>query len=252
MKKIFMALSLFAISIATYAWKPADLLHNYSYYARAAYNLGGTAPIGMPSTIRKMNSYSLRPNFMLGVDAFHPFNDRWGIMFGLHFENKGMKVDATVKNYHMKMVQGGEFIEGMFTGRVMTQVDQSLGTIPVQATYDLSDKVRLKLGPYFSYVSSHKFSGYAYDGYLREGSPTGPKIELGNDANSRGDFDFSGDMRNWQFGIDAGVDWYFSKRWGGFAGLTWGLSEVFKKNFSVIEQPMYPIYGEIGLIYQLK
>ena len=142
-----------------------------------------------------------------------------------------MKVDATVKNYHMKMVQGGESIEGMFTGRVMTQVDQSLGTIPVQATYDLSDKVRLKLGPYFSYVSSHKFSGYAYDGYLREGSPTGPKIELGNDA---------------------GVDWYFSKRWGGFAGLTWGLSEVFKKNFSVIEQPMYPIYGEIGLIYQLK
>lgn len=86
-----------------------------------------------------------------------------------------MKVDATVKNYHMKMVQGGETIEGMFTGRVMTQVDQSLGTIPVQATYDLSDKVRLKLGPYFSYVSSHKFNGYAYDGYLREGSPTGPK-----------------------------------------------------------------------------
>lgn len=252
MKKIFMAISLFTISIATYAWKPADLLHNYSYYARAAYNLGGTSPIGMPSTIRKMNSYSLRPNFMLGVDAYHPFNDRWGIMFGLHFENKGMKVDATVKNYHMKMVQGGESIEGMFTGRVMTQVDQSLGTIPVQATYDLSDKVRLKLGPYFSYVSSHKFCGYAYDGYLREGSPTGPKIELGNDANSRGDFDFSDDMRNWQFGIDAGVDWYFSKRWGGFAGLTWGLSEVFKKNFSVIEQPMYPIYGEIGLIYQLK
>lgn len=44
-----------------------------------------------------MNSYSLRPNFTLGVDAFHPFNDKWGIMFGLHFENKGMKVDATVK-----------------------------------------------------------------------------------------------------------------------------------------------------------
>lgn len=164
------------------AWSPSKLLHNYSYYARAAYNLGGTAPIGMPATIRKMNSYSLRPNFTLGIDAFHPFNDKWGIMFGLHFENKGMKVDATVKNYHMKMVQGGESIEGMFTGRVMTKVDQSLGTIPVQATYDISDKVRLKLGPYFSYVTSHDFSGYAYDGYLREGDPTGPKVELGNDA----------------------------------------------------------------------
>lgn len=59
-------------------------------------------------------------------------------------------------------------------------------------------------------------------------------------------------MRNWQFGIDVGVDWYFSKRWGGFAGLTWGLSEVFKKDFNVIEQSLYPIYGNIGLIYQFK
>ena len=25
-----------------------NLLHNYSSYARVAYNLGGTAPIGMP------------------------------------------------------------------------------------------------------------------------------------------------------------------------------------------------------------
>ena len=201
MKKTYLGIMLLAACTTAKAWSPSKLLHNYSYYARAAYNLGGTAPIGMPATIRKMNSYSLRPNFTLGVDAFHPFNDKWGIMFGLHFENKGMKVDATVKNYHMKMVQGGESIEGMFTGRVMTKVDQSLGTIPVQATYDISDKVRLKLGPYFSYVTSHNFSGYAYDGYLREGGPTGPKVSLGNDGASRGDFDFSGDMRNWQFAL---------------------------------------------------
>ncbi|MBS1443374.1 MAG: PorT family protein, partial [Prevotella sp.] len=32
----------------------------------------------------------------------------------------------------------------------------------------------------------------------------------------------------------------------------WGLSEVFKKDFHVIEQSMYPIYGTIGLSYQLK
>lgn len=229
------------------------LLHNYSYYARGGYNLGGTAPIGMPATIRAMHKYSLCPNFTLGIDAFHPFNDKWGIMFGLHFENKGMKVDAGVKNYHMSMQQqGSDPIEGMFTGNVMTKVDQSLATIPVQATYDISDKLRIKLGPYFSYVTSHKFEGYAYDGYLRETDPTGTKVNLGHEKTDRGDFDFSDDMRNWQFGIDAGLDWYFSKRWGGFFGLTWGLSEVFKKDFKVIEQPMYPIYGTIGLIYQLK
>ena len=236
-----------------------NLLHNYSYYARVAYNLGGTAPIGMPETIRTMHKYSLRPNFMLGVDAFHPFSEKWGIMFGLHFENKGMKTDATVKNYHMKITRGNEELEGMFTGSVVTKVDQSLATIPVQATYDISKKVRVKLGPYFSYVTSHKFSGYAYNGYIRvredghpKDDPTGQKVELGNGDGSRGDYDFSTDMRNWQFGIDAGADWYITKRWGASVGLTWGLSEIFKKDFDVIEQPLYPIYGTIGIIYQLK
>lgn len=252
MKKIFITAILILFGI-TKGLCANNLLRNYSYYARIGYHLGGTAPNGMPSTIRKMNSYSLRPNFMLGVDAYHPFNDRWGIMFGLHFENKGMKVDATVKNYHMSMQQGNDDpIEGMFTGNVVTKVDQSLATIPVQAAYDLSNKVRFKFGPYFSYVTSHNFNGYAYDGYLRETDPTGTKVNIGHEPTDRGDYDFSADMRNWQFGIDVGVDWYFSKRWGGFAGLTWGLSEVFKKDFNVIEQSLYPIYGNIGLIYQFK
>lgn len=249
-KTIISLLLLIGVTMPTMA--AHDFLHNYSYYARVAYNLGGTAPIGMPATIRKMNSYTLCPNFMLGVDAFHPFTNKWGIMFGLHFENKGMNVDATVKNYHMKMVKGGKSLEGNFTGNVVTKVDQSLLTIPVQATYDISKKVRVKLGPYFSYVTSRHFSGYAYDGYLRQWDPTGPKVELGDTEDSRGDYDFSDDMRKWQFGIDAGLDWYITKRWGGFVGLTWGLSEIFKKSFDVIDKPMYPIYGEIGVIYQLK
>ena len=236
-------------------------LSNYSYYVRMNYNVGGTAPIGMPATIRSLHSYTLRPNFTLGFDAFHPFNPKWGIMFGLHFENKGMKTDAGVKNYHMSITRGTTMVNGVevpnvldgnFTGNVVTKVDQSLATIPVQATYNLSEKVRLKLGPYFSYVTSKKFEGYAYDGYLRQGDPTGPKVELGHNEGQRGEYDFSDDMRNWQFGIDAGADWYITKRWGASVGLTWGLSEVFKKDFKTIEQSMYPIYGNIGVIYQLK
>lgn len=252
MKKYIISAALLVLS-SMQAWCGNNtLLHNYSYYARLGYNLGGTAPIGMPSTIRTLHGYTIRPNFTLGLDAFHPFTDKWGIMFGIHFENKGMKTNAGVKNYHMVMKQGGEEIEGMFTGDVVTKVDQSLATIPVQATYDVSKKVRIKLGPYFSYVTSHKFNGYAYNGYLRQGDPTGPKVILEDDEDSRGDYDFSNDMRNWQFGIDAGMDWYITKRWGASIGLTWGLSEVFKKDFHVIEQAMYPIYGTIGLIYQLK
>lgn len=260
MKKYILSIMLVAL-IAQKAWcgDNNSLLRNYSYYARIGYNLGGTAPIGMPASIRTMHSYKLCPNFTLGFDAFHPFNDKWGMMFGLHFENKGMDVDAGVKGYHMKMVRGGEQLEGVFTGNVVTKVDQSLATIPLQATYDLNDRVRVKLGPYFSYVTSKKFEGWAYDGYLRrqeeghpQGDPTGQKVELGHNEGERGEYDFSDDMRNWQLGIAVGADWYVTKRWGASVGLTWGLSEVFKKDFTVIEQSMYPIYGTIGVIYQLK
>lgn len=254
MKKSFI-ISAVALSLcSTQAWgqKLGELLHNFTYQARIGYNLGGTAPIGMPATIRTLHSYTLQPNLLLGIDAHYPLDNKWGLMFGLHFEGKGMKIDAGVKNYHMTMVKGGEQLDGVFTGNVITKVDQSLATIPVQATYDVTEKIRLKLGPYFSYVTSHKFEGSAYDGYLRQGDPTGPKVELGHEDGERGEYDFSGDMRNWQFGIDVGADWNFSKRWGGYVGLTWGLSEVFKKDFHVIEQSMYPIYGTIGLSYQLK
>lgn len=47
-------------------------LHGYQYQARVAYNIGGTAPIGLPATIRTLHSYTLQPNFSLGIDAYHP------------------------------------------------------------------------------------------------------------------------------------------------------------------------------------
>ena len=71
-----------AANTPTFGWtnqygevKSNSLLRNYSYYVRGGYNLGGTAPIGMPATIRTLHSYSVRPNFILGFDAFHPFNE---------------------------------------------------------------------------------------------------------------------------------------------------------------------------------
>lgn len=239
------------------AWN--KFLHNYTYYAHVGYNIGGTAPIGMPASIRTLHSYSLRPNFTLGVDVYHPISGKWGYIGGIRFENKGMKTDAGVKGYHMKIVRGGEELEGLFTGSVVTKVDMCLLTVPLQATYDVSNKVRLKLGPYVSYITAKKFEGWAYDGYLRrqeegheKGDPTGQKVMLGHDDGERGNYDFSSDMRNWQFGLDLGADWFITKRWGAKAELSWGLTGIFKKGFDTIEQTMYPVYGTIGVTYQLK
>ncbi len=250
MKKTILSLLLLA-ACSVQAWSN-NFLDHLQYYAREGYSVGGTSPVGMPATIRSLKKYTLKGNVTIGLDAYMPLSNYWGLMGGLHFENKGMKTDARVKNYHMEIRRGGESLAGVFTGCVQTDVEQWMITLPLHATYNVSSKVRLKLGPYFSYVTSKNFSGAAYDGYLRQDDPTGPKVELGSDEGSQGTYDFSDDMRRWQFGIDAGCDWYFSHRWGVFAELTWGLSGVFKKDFNTIEQTLYPIYGTIGIIYQFK
>lgn len=233
------------------AWS-GSIFDNLTYQARLGYNLGGTAPVGMPATIRSLDKFTPKATFTIGLDAYKPLGGRWGLMAGFHLESKGMKTDAKVKDYSMEMRQGGESLSGRFTGNVVTDASLHMLTLPLQATYDLGQKVRLKAGPYFSYVGSASFSGYAYDGYLREGNPTGAKVELGHNEGERGDYDFSDDLRRWQFGLDVGADWYFSNRVGAYAGLTWGLSGIFKKSFTTIEQTMYPIFGTIGVTYKLK
>lgn len=229
-----------------------DIFGDLRYMVRLGYSLGGTAPVGMPATIRSLDKYTPTNNTLLGLDAYKPLTEKWGLQAGFHYQNKGMKTDAKVKGYSMEMRRGDETLSGLFTGNVVTEVDEWMVTLPLQVAYNVSPKLRLKFGPYFSYVLSNNFSGYAYDGYLRVGDPTGDKVELGHAEGERGDYDFTEDLRHWQFGLDLGADWFFSNHFGAYAGLSWGLTNIFRKDFHVIEQSLYPIYGSIGLTYKLK
>ncbi len=215
------------------------------------YNIGGTAPIGMPATIRHLDKYELTPSLRVGVSVTKRLSSRWGLRAGLQFENKGMKTDARVKNYKMEMVKGGEVLGGVFTGNVVTRTGLWMFTIPIQATCKLSHKVSLRAGVYGSYLTGRFFDGWAYDGYLRVDDPTGLKVQLGHDAGERGDYDFNSNLRHWQWGVGAGVDWYFHRRLGLYGELNWGMSGAFKSDFKTIEQTMHPIYGSIGLTYRL-
>lgn len=228
------------------------IFDNLRYDLRAGYNLGGTAPMGMPASIRSLDSYKLTPSVMIGLGVYKSLTEHWGLTSGLRLENKGMNIDATVKNYHMRIVRGGQSLEGMFTGKNHSEAEQWMLTLPLQATYTFNEKVCVKIGPYLSYVRSHTFKGDAYDGYLRVNDPTGEKVELGTAEGDRGSYDFSDDMRNLQWGVMAGADWHFHKSWGVFADLSWGFTGVFKKSFHVIDQTMYPVYGTIGVTYRMK
>ncbi|MBR1934991.1 MAG: PorT family protein [Muribaculaceae bacterium] len=221
-------------------------------YGRVGYNIGGNAPLPMPATIRSLNSYTLQPNVSFGVDAYKPITARWGAMVGIHFENKGMHIDADVKNYHMEIVKGNAKLSGVFTGKNNSRTTQWMFTVPLQAVYCIRPNLKLKLGPYVSYLTQRKFEGYAYDGYLRVNDPTGERIDLGHDDGERGDYEFNGDMRKFQMGLDLGIDWLFARRVGMYADLQWGLTGTFRGDFKTIEQTLYPIYGTIGIMYKIR
>ena len=110
--------SLFAVAPAK------KIFEDLAYNLRVGYSIGGTAPLDMPASIRKLNKYTLTNNLQLGIDARRKFNDTWGVLAGVHFENKGMNEDAQVKNYKMKLVRGGQSLEGRFTGDVKTCVSR--------------------------------------------------------------------------------------------------------------------------------
>ena len=251
-RKIIMLLATACISLQAAGMDWRGLTDSLTYFARLGYNVGGTAPVGLPASIRKLNSYKIPANISLALDVYKPLDGRWGIMAGLHFGNKGMETDARVKSYYMEITQGGESLEGYFTGNVLTKVEEWLVTIPIEAVYDVSHSVRLRVGPYVSYVLSHHFHGDAYDGYLRRGTPVGVRGDLGNEPETRGSYDFSEHMRKFQFGLQAGMDYQFSRRWGAYAALSWGLTGVFKSDFHTIEQTLYPLYGTIGLSYKFR
>ncbi len=230
----------------------AGSLDSLQLKARAGYSIGGTTPIPLPETIRSIDSYSLTPSFMVGLDAMLPLTQQWGIMTGLRLENKGMKATVTTKAYFMEVVKGDQKMSGLFTGRVEQEVKQWMLTVPVQATLMLSHRVMLKGGPYVSFLLSKGFSGIASDGYLRKDSPTGPKILMSNREGEWATYDFDNDMRGVQFGVGIGVDWRVYKCLGVSADLNWGLTGIFPSNFKTVEQTLYPVYGTIGVFYRLK
>lgn len=245
-------IALLALVAATTAAQAKLLSDKYNYTLRLGYNLGGTLPHGMPAEIRGVNSYKPQSDFTVGIDIAKPLGRNWGVNVGLRLEEKCMKVDSEVKNYHTTMIKGGDKLEGYYTGDQLIQEDMSMITVPVEVYLNVGSRWQFRLGPYISYVSKKEFTGYVHDGYLRHLVPTGDKIIIGNTEETRGTFDFTDDMRRIQVGLEAGVDYRFSRRWGAFADLDYGITGVHKSDFHTIEQRLYPLFATLGVSYKLK
>lgn len=229
----------------------AAVLDSLKVDLRAGYEVGGTLPSHLDNKVRHINNFDPGLNYSFGIEGTLPLKDRWSLHTGLRFEVGSMDVDSRVKNYDIEVVRGEESLDGIFNGNVRIKSAQRRFTLPLQAGFDLSDKVQLRGGLFVGLLTHRRFWGWAYDGYLREGSPVGAKIEMGTEPGERGDFDFDSNMRRWQWGLDVGADWQFHAQWGLFAELTYGFNGLFKSNFHSV-QTLHPMFGSLGLIYRIK
>lgn len=245
-------LSLILLMTSTFGWSQFFHKSNIKYNLRAGYSIGGTTPMDMPASIRHLNEYRLTPNFQIGAEALKKYNEDWSILVGLLLENKGMKEDVNVKNYDMTVIYGGQALTGMFTGDVTTNVRQWMFTVPIQLTYHLNSDWQFRAGPHASYVFSKSFKGYAHNGYLREGDPTGAKINFGEAEEEQGNYDFSQELRDFQWGIGIGTDWRCYQKLALSADFNLGLSGIHNGSFKTIKQRLYPIYVSFGLKYQVN
>ncbi|HAY3549955.1 PorT family protein [Elizabethkingia meningoseptica] len=254
MKKIIRSVVLtFGISGISFAQNTdtaSGFFNNIDYQIRANYSIGGSAPLGMPREIRKIESYN--PTLALGLEAnatkWISDDHKWGVRVGVRVESKGMKTKAEVKNYLTEIAQDNSKVRGYYTGKVQTNVKNAYITVPVSAVYHLSDKWNFYGGLYMSGLIDKGFDGYVSDGYLRQNTPTGAKITF--DEGSTATYDFSDQVRRFQWGFQLGAEWSLNNHFTLFPEFTYGINGLLNKNFDAISFSMHNIYMNLGFGYK--
>ena len=173
---------------------------------------------------------------------------KWGVRTGIRIEGKGMKTDARVRDYVTQINYNGAQVKGNFTGDVKTQVRNTYLTVPVLATYNVNSSWNVYGGLYFSAVIDKTFDGYVYDGYLRQTDPTGQKLIF--EDGKKADYDFSNDVRKFQWGTQVGAEWKMNEHFFLFGDVTYGFNGVLNKDFDAISFSMHNIYLNLGFGYQ--
>ena len=254
MKKILLSilvtLGLSSIGIAQQDEKRNFFTDNMEYQLKANFSLGGSTPLGIPREIREIKNYN--PTLVLGLEAdatkWISKDKNWGVRVGIRMEQKGMKTNASVKNYFTEVIQQDEKIKGYFTGTVETDIKNTYITMPISVVYKLSPKWRLYGVVYTGILINKNFSGYVYEGYLHQDTPIGTKVTFENDA--RANYNFSNELRLFQWGAQLGAEWYLNKYFILFPELNYGINGIFKSNFNSISFTMHNIYLNLGFGYK--
>lgn len=252
MKNIILTSILLLSSFLVYAQEETTkwLIWSHSrgleYSIKAGFNIGGTSPLPLPDEIRSIKSFTPTLGIAIEGGITKWFTEKWGTETGVRLETKGMKTNARVKDYNMEMVGEDGHLKGRWTGMVKTKVNNTYITIPLVGVYKINPQWKLQGGAFFSFLADGEFSGTAYNGYLREGNPMGEKVEIGDEGAT---YDFSDDLRKFQWGAQLGAEWKAFKHFTVHSNLTWAFRDIFKSSFETITFSMYPIYLNVGFGY---
>ncbi|QIH36519.1 porin family protein [Sphingobacterium sp. DR205] len=212
--------------------------------------IGGAAPLSLPREIRKIKSYSPNVPFFVGAKANYHIDSKWGVALGLTFEGKGMDTKAAVKGYKTTfnaVNDSKDELRGYYTGDITTKVHNLYLSVPIQATYQLSNRWNVQAGPYISFAVKKEFYGEAYNGYLRHEQPTGDKIIVDN-----ADYDFKESVRNIDIGLSLGTQYKVNGKFFALAQLDYGFNNIMKTGFESISFGLHNIFMNVGVGYRLK
>ncbi|MDR2968306.1 MAG: PorT family protein [Tannerellaceae bacterium] len=226
----------------------ADRQWEFKVYA--AYNLGGTSPIPLPAEIRKISSWNPGFGGTMAFQATRWLTPEWGITSGLGIDLKRMKIEADVLYWPTSLVVGegdqtGTF-SGTFSGKNKTNIRNGYLVLPVMAAWRPLEKWTFRLGGYVALQQDPLFEGSAADGYIRNGGPTGDRIDV-----EQASFDFSDKVRKYDAGLMLSADRKFNHRMAATGQLSWGFVPLFPSNFEGIANKMYNIYFALGIAYFL-
>jgi hypothetical protein len=224
--------------------------NGWGYGCRLGFTIGGITPVPLSAEIREMMTFSPNGAFMQEFYGYKLFKERFGFYFGERLAIEGMNVEARVKNYHMSIEQGGDYISGYFTGVDKTEAKLISVKIPIEFMARVNSRLDLRVGPYIQINLHREFKGEVYDGYLRENTPTGQKIIFSD--GSKATYDFSEDVKKTCFGAEVAADFLIKNNFGIFANLDYGFGSVFADDFETITFKMYPIFFSLGVSYRIE
>lgn len=246
-KKILLLLWLLAAGAATAEAAPKE---NFDYDISLGFNLGASTPMGLPAEIRKIDHYRPTVNLSIGGAATYMVTPRWGASAGLTFETKGMSTGISVRNYHLTMnIQEGDdhgTKTGYYTGEIRNKTKITYLTIPLNAVFRPSGRWKVEAGPYFSFAIDRSFIGHVEGGTMHEDTPLMPAIGI-----SKAEYDYSDDIRVFDFGIGAGGRYRVYKGLSVKARLTWGVLSTLDPSRRKIDMDTYNVYLNIGFTYTL-